>query len=248
MNLTMQHDLSFNIKRLNLTSKVIRGLSDARLLPYLVLAVLVATVAVGASAYLYYKYQNTQKQLKSQVSTAKESIDETKKIIDEVGKLIDLPKDEEPTIATVTDIDKLKDQPFFQKAKMGDKVLIYAKAKKAILYDPKDEKILEAGFFTTALSEKELTVTLRNGTSNAGLATKTEEEVKKIYPEAKITTEWTTIRGKYDKTSVILLDDSAKDQVIKLAKTFNAQIGELPEGEDKPKDSKILIILGKDRI
>jgi len=60
-----------------------------------------------------------------------------------VGKLMVLPEGETPTIATVSDPDKLKDQAFFAHAKTGDKVLIYAKAKKAILYSPTDNRIVE---------------------------------------------------------------------------------------------------------
>lgn len=63
----------------------------------------------------------------------------------EVGKLIDLPQDEKPTVATVTDIEKVKEQPFFKNAKNGDKVLIYTNAKKAILYRPEEKRIIEVG-------------------------------------------------------------------------------------------------------
>lgn len=63
----------------------------------------------------------------------------------QVGKLINLPTDEKPTVATVTDASKVKDQPFFKNAKNGDKVLIYQKAQKAILYRPSENRIIEVG-------------------------------------------------------------------------------------------------------
>jgi|SRR3972149_6748079 len=66
-------------------------------------------------------------------------------IVSEVGKLISLPSDETPTIATVTDIEKVKDQPFFKNAQNEDKVLIYTNAKKAILYRPSEKRIIEVG-------------------------------------------------------------------------------------------------------
>lgn len=69
--------------------------------------------------------------------------EDNQKLVEQVGKLIVLPTDEEPTIATVSDLTKLKDQPFFAKAKLGDKVLIYNRAKKAILYRPGDNQIIE---------------------------------------------------------------------------------------------------------
>ncbi|MFA5946202.1 MAG: hypothetical protein WC802_04820 [Patescibacteria group bacterium] len=69
--------------------------------------------------------------------------EESVRLVNEVGKLIALPPDEEPTIATVTDPDQLKDQVFFANAQKGYKVLLYANAKKAILYDPINKRIIE---------------------------------------------------------------------------------------------------------
>ncbi|PIR80160.1 MAG: hypothetical protein COU25_01495, partial [Candidatus Levybacteria bacterium CG10_big_fil_rev_8_21_14_0_10_35_13] len=48
-----------------------------------------------------------------------------------------------PTIATITDKSQLSTQPFFNNAVDGDKVLVYANAKKAILYRPSTDKIIE---------------------------------------------------------------------------------------------------------
>lgn len=69
--------------------------------------------------------------------------EENKTLLEKVGQLIVLPSDEQPTIATVEDTTKLQDQPFFAKAQIGDKVIIYNKAKKAILYRPEENKIIE---------------------------------------------------------------------------------------------------------
>lgn len=68
---------------------------------------------------------------------------EIKKVVNTVGKLIVLPKDELPTIATVTDLEALRGQSFFVNAKVGDKILVYTKSKKAILYNPTLNKIIE---------------------------------------------------------------------------------------------------------
>lgn len=62
-----------------------------------------------------------------------------------VGKLITLPSDEKPTVATVTDASKVKDQQFFRNAENGDIVLIYTKAQKAILFRPEKNIIVEVG-------------------------------------------------------------------------------------------------------
>src|SRR5690606_1734825 len=63
-------------------------------------------------------------------SAEEKALQKQKATIEKVGKLIDLPKGEEPTIAIVKDKKALNDQPFFDKAKDGDTVLIYAIAKK----------------------------------------------------------------------------------------------------------------------
>ena len=52
----------------------------------------------------------------------------------------------------------------------------------------------------------------------------------------------------YDKSIVVILNDSAKDAATKLAKDLNVTTGELPSDESKPKEGDILVILGKDRI
>ena len=59
-----------------------------------------------------------------------------------VGKLMDLPVDEKPTIATVTDPSVLPHQDFFKKAQKDDKVIIYKNNKLAILYRPGINKII----------------------------------------------------------------------------------------------------------
>lgn len=66
-------------------------------------------------------------------------------LIAEVGKLLALPSDEKPTVATITDVEKLREQAFFKNAMNNDKVLIYTKAKKAILYRPSENKVVEVG-------------------------------------------------------------------------------------------------------
>ncbi len=69
--------------------------------------------------------------------------DEVTKVVAQVGKLMVLPTDEQPTVASVTDPEKLKGQDFFLNARVGDKVLIYQNNRKAILYSPSLNKILE---------------------------------------------------------------------------------------------------------
>lgn len=117
--------------------------------------IITAILILGGGFYLYQS-QKSQTQNDPQTATA----EEVKKVVAEVGKLIELPQDEDPTVATITDITKLQNQPFFSKAKNGDKVLIYSSAKKAILYDPILKKVIDVApvnIGTQSASVKEAT-------------------------------------------------------------------------------------------
>lgn len=63
-------------------------------------------------------------------------------LVAEVGKLVALPAGEIPTIATVTDPNALANQAFFKEAKVGDRVLIYSKSGKAILYRGSEHRVV----------------------------------------------------------------------------------------------------------
>jgi hypothetical protein len=107
----------------------------------LTLFVLVLVAASSGTAYYFYtKYQTAQATLDNPQAAAQT---EVKLLTDKLGKLIALPEDEEPTVATVLEKDKIQDQPFFKSAENGDKVIIYTKAMKAILYRPSENKIIE---------------------------------------------------------------------------------------------------------
>lgn len=69
---------------------------------------------------------------------------EANAIIAKVSKLMVLP-DETPTVATVTDVNAVKDQPFFAQAQNGDKVLIFQNAGEAILFRESENKIIKFG-------------------------------------------------------------------------------------------------------
>lgn len=104
----------------------------------LVIFLLLTVLVIALTATSIYFYQRSRRISVGSVG----SDSDTKVLIAEVGKLMFLPENETPTVATVSDPSKLKDQSFFVDAKEGDKVLIYTNAKKAILYDPSAKKIV----------------------------------------------------------------------------------------------------------
>lgn len=112
-----------------------------KIVPILTTLLVILTLIVAG--FLFYKYNRSQKELASLTNPGQLTEEQKQKLIAEIGKLIELPIDEQPQIVTIADINKLKDQPFFAKAKNGDKVLIYTNNKKAYLYDPQAKKIID---------------------------------------------------------------------------------------------------------
>lgn len=218
------------------------------ILPVSIAAVVLVVLAVGGYFYYRGQAQTVPGDPQAQQRLAQQ---EVRRLVEEVGKLIDLPSGEDPTVATVTDVEKLADQPFFAKAKNGDKVLIYASAKKAILYDPNTKKILEVAPVNIGSPSAQTSgakVVLRNGTPTVGLTTKVEQELKTSTPALNVIAKENASKDNFDKTLVVVLNETFKDEAANLANLLKSEVGNLPEGESKPKEGDILVILGKDRI
>lgn len=66
------------------------------------------------------------------------------KYLPKIQKLMTLPE-ESPQFALVSDVEKVRNQPFFSKAENGDVVLVYQDSRKTILYRPSTNKIIEVG-------------------------------------------------------------------------------------------------------
>lgn len=89
--------------------------------------------------------QNSSSLLTSPASVSVNNTNDPNGIIAKVGNLMLLPTGEIPTIAKVENLAPLKGEAFFANAKIGDYVLIYTIAKKAILYRPSENRIIEVG-------------------------------------------------------------------------------------------------------
>jgi hypothetical protein len=211
---------------------------------------IVLLAAIGVAGYFFLQYQQTQAQL-SQSAKANNQAE----LISEVGKLIVLPSGEQPTIATVSDVNRLKEQQFFAHAKNGDKVLIYSKAQEAILYDPFSNKIVEVGPITlTQVSPTAsgpmptaapIKVALYNGTNTVGLTTTIANQLEKKMANITVISRDTAQNASYGQTIIVDLTGKNASQASALAKTLNGKVGKLPVGEVAPKNADVLVILGK---
>jgi hypothetical protein len=74
------------------------------------------------------------------------TVEKADQLKDKVSKIMHLP-DETPTIAEVKteDIDKLKTQEFFRDIENGDKILIFSKAQKAVVYRESENRVINSG-------------------------------------------------------------------------------------------------------
>lgn len=102
---------------------------------------LLVLLAIGG--WILNNYLDTRNQLNQLANPKTSTQTEITIITDQIQGTVELPGGETPTIATVSDAEKLKGQNFFKNAENGDKVLIYAKAGKALLYRYTTKKVIE---------------------------------------------------------------------------------------------------------
>ena len=217
---------------------------------------IVLLAAIGVAIYFYFQYQQTQAQL-----TKSTQSNEQAALLNAVGKLIVLPTDEQPTVATVSDVNRLKGQQFFVHAKNGDKVLIYEKAQEAILYDPLANKIVGVGPIAVTqatptpsahsvgsgptITLTPISVALYNGTTTVGLAATIAKELGNKMPNVTVVSKTDAEKSTYQSTIVVDLTGKQATQASLLAKILKGNVGKLPAGETAPKNADLLVILGK---
>ena len=102
---------------------------------------LIALLIIASIATYAYTHRTL-----SDVDKAKVAEKETSALVKDVGDLMVLPKEEAPAIFVVQDPNVLiSQQPFFKGAEKGDKLMVYPKAGKAILYSTSKHMIINVG-------------------------------------------------------------------------------------------------------
>jgi len=216
-------------------------------------AVLFICLAIAPSVYFYRQYQGLKEQISSGSSKEDQSI-----YIEKAARHILMPEGETPSVLTVTEKDRLSGQTFFANAKNGDKVIVYTEAKKAFLYDPIADKIIEVGPVTkTASGSAQVSTSpqttparvrfvLYNGTTTVGLTRTYEVKLKKVEPNTVVTDRDNASRQDYENSVLVDLTGGRSALVEKLSDALDLDVGTLPEGEVRPPDADFLIILGAD--
>ncbi|HSW65695.1 MAG TPA: hypothetical protein VLI54_00970 [Bacillota bacterium] len=109
-------------------------------------------VLLGVASVFGALYFRSRAQLRQALHDSPNSVaTETSALISKISVHMVLPS-EKPTIAIVEDAKKLASQSFFKHAQNGDRVLVYTKSKKAILYRPSQDKVIEVAYLNTSAS------------------------------------------------------------------------------------------------
>ena len=106
-------------------------------------AIIAIVLVVGLAGLCIWQFSEMQK-LRNPDYAGEQARVEAQELKDKVAKLMQLP-DEDATVATVQDASKLSEQDFFKDSENGDKVLIFTAAKKAVIYRPSENKIINSG-------------------------------------------------------------------------------------------------------
>lgn len=112
------------------------GFQGSKNKKWFIIGGIVIALLLVVAGYFFWQWMT----IKNDPSAAnKETIT---RVTNQVSQIFQVPADEEPQVAKVTDAAKLKDQPFFAGVAQDDFVIIYQKAKLALLYREKDHKLI----------------------------------------------------------------------------------------------------------
>lgn len=194
-----------------------------------------------------------------ELRTIKPEQEEVAELTKIIGTIAYLPHDEVPTLATVTNRDKLDRQPFFRNAQNGDKILIYPRAGWAVLYRPSSKKVLamtevdiEKFKSATVPGSQEgddaaintpVTVMLYNGSAEVGTLDTAGKILSDRFPKVTVIGQQRTNRQDYTETMVIDLSGSNSDLARLMAQALGGTV--LPhtlEGEEVPKADLEIIV------
>lgn len=218
----------------------------------------------GAAGYFYYQYKKA--------TPSADTKEEISRLVGKIGTVMELPEGETPTLATVTDKDKLTNQPFFRKSENGDKVLIYTDAGRAILYRPSIGKIVDITSINiqddpmarteAPTEEKEVVseesapaaevtvsgpakVAFLNGSTKVGVTQAAEEKLLSAFPEGvSVVGKEKASKSTYQGIIVADISGRVSTQVGEIATVLGGTVGTFPVEELIPGQADIVVIIG----
>jgi len=221
-----------------------------------------AVIAFVPALYFYREYSHTKKTLET---TKTEMAKSGNAFVADLRSVMLLPDGEEPTIATVDDVEKVKMNAFFTNAETGDKVVIFKSMKKAILYRPSIKKIIDMAPVNVASSPATSVSTsasptpiqklntgsyqfiLYNGTTKVGLTKGYATIIEEKIAGAKVIDTDNAAKKDYQTSLLVDVKGTRGSDATEVAKSLGLTVSPLPAGETASASADFLIILGADQ-
>lgn len=196
-----------------------------------------------------------------------EEADEAAGLAEMVGKKAELPAGEMPTVATVTNRDRLDGQVFFKSAENGDKILIYPHAGWAVLYRPSTGKVLEmtgidiekyadntapsartkTGSDAPAAIPVPITATLYNGTMDTGALDAVARTIADRFPTVTVSARQAASKRDYEESFVVDLSGGNSDMASLVAQAIGGTVMPHMLNDEVVPGTDLLIVVGKAR-
>lgn len=158
-------------------------------------------------------------------------------IVLRVNKVLSIQGDSNPAILTVEDKSKVT-QPFLEQSQNGDKILLYYKAKKAVLFRPSEGRIINQGSYTPPDAK----VFIRRGTSDDTKVAEARNRLEEV-EAIDLVSEDDSPKKDYRGITIVSVTDRYDEKLRELEDLFGVKAARLPAGETFP-DADILIIVG----
>jgi len=215
---------------------------------FVVLTVVILLAVVCGAGYWFFTKSGFVKAFKiaQQIQQQQKLSAEDQKILNQLKQLIELPTDITPTMAVVSDSEKLKEmQPtFFANAKKDDRLIIYPDM--AILFDPAANKIIKVGpvQFSQAAT---VNFAVLNGSKKSDAVETMSAKLLKEFNNAKIATKGEASNSDYLNTIIVDLTGKNADGCKTIAEKIGGIVTNLPEGEKAPQGAEVLVIVGNNQ-
>lgn len=212
----------------------------------------------------YVRISRELSDLKKSKTYATDPKAEIADLLREISRSMELPSTVEPSLATVSDASKLKNQILFTNAQNGDKLLIFADVKKAILYRPSTKKIIDVALLSapatqSATQQPSVSITnktglpqqakfyLLNGTQTVGLTKSYEKVLVSKVPGATVVDRDNAKNQATKQTLLVDVSGKNSDAARAVGAALSVTLGTLPPGEATPPAGvDFVLIVGED--
>lgn len=205
--------------------------------------VLLLIVGTMVMTFLYYRTRQQLLLLSTPQGQQRLSEQEMAVVLEQLGKLTLLP-DEEPVMATIIDAGYLATQSaFYEQSENGDKLVVFPTAKKAIIYSPARNIIVNSGPVIDDQVSSALRIELRNGTVDDDILNEIKDGLEAN--GATVTAMSPAANRNYAQTRIIGTSDNVTDETLAALATYlNGEVVVTLPVSEKESAADVLVIVG----